>query len=76
MRGWRARGASLRFDFLCSGSRKGVAHFKGGFGSSRSPYNVYWSPAMTPDETRPDTGPGAALGRIQELRRHEAKEHR
>jgi hypothetical protein len=56
------------FDFLCSGSLTGVAHFKDGFGSRRKPYNVYWSPGMSPDETRPDTGAGAALRRVQQQR--------
>lgn len=59
------------FDFLCSGSLEGVARFKDGFGSVRRPYNLYWSPGMTPNETRPDTGPGAAAQRIERMRLEE-----
>jgi hypothetical protein len=57
------------FDFLVSGSLKGVAHFKEGFGTRRTRYNAYWSPGMTPASSRPDTGTGAAPEKIQQLRR-------
>ncbi len=62
------------FDFLLSGSFDGVAHFKEGFGSVRKPYNGYWSPGLSPDSTRPDTGPGAAPGRIRQLSQKRATE--
>jgi hypothetical protein len=55
------------FDFLPSGPLAGVARFKEGFGSSRTPYSLYWSPGMTPADARPDTGTGAARGRIRAL---------
>jgi GNAT acetyltransferase-like protein len=55
------------FDFLLSGSLEGVAHFKEGFGGVSTTYAGYWSPGLTPDSTRPDTGPGAAAARIREL---------
>ena len=57
------------FDFLVSGPLKGVAHFKEGFGTVRTRFNAYWSPGMTPASLRPDTGAGAALERIRQLRR-------
>jgi hypothetical protein len=60
------------FDFLLSGSLSGVARFKEGFGSSPVAYNGYWSPGMTSDRTRPDTGTGAAAGVARELRQRQA----
>jgi hypothetical protein len=55
------------FDFLASGHADD-AGLTEGYGGVPWRYDVYWSPGLSPDSTRLDTGLGAA-GRIPELRR-------